>query len=398
MLFAVVVLGAGVGVIAVAVGRFRLPSFLAISAVALAYGFAVGMSANGLGRAFGQGFASALEKLGFLAVVGVLLASLLGRRSLPGPVALGFGILGGLGGSAGAGLALSQAVVPDAPRRAAALALAILVVHALALPSPLPTAAASVLSADFSRTLAVALPAAAVALAAALAMLARTMPRDTREGAYLGFGLIAVAVPVALLIVQALAQIPSEPLGRGAARDFYTALARPLLLSALALGLAFAITRRLQADRLAVTGWALPLLAIGASGGLGRIIDATGVAELTAEALLDPRLGLAAPFLAAAVVKTLQGNSLTAVLTASGMVEPLLPGLGLDSAIGRALAAAAVGAGSMAICHVNDPFFWIAAGMARLTPARALLVLSLGSLLAALAALATLAILARMLA
>ncbi|MGE4080850.1 MAG: GntP family permease, partial [Reyranella sp.] len=89
--------------------------------------------------------------------------------------------------------------------------------------------------------------------------------------------------------------------------------------------------------------------------------------------------------------KTMQGNSLTAVLTASGMVEPMLPALGLDSATGRAHAAAAVGAGSMAICHVNDPFFWIAASMGRLTPGRALLVVSLGSTAMAIGALVVLA-------
>ena len=79
------------------------------------------------------------------------------------------------------------------------------------------------------------------------------------------------------------------------------------------------------------------------------------------------------------------------MLTASGMVEPMLPALGLDSATGRALAAAAVGAGSIAICHINDPFFWIAAHMAGLSPARALRVISLGSLAISVAALGIIA-------
>jgi GntP family gluconate:H+ symporter len=73
------------------------------------------------------------------------------------------------------------------------------------------------------------------------------------------------------------------------------------------------------------------------------------------------------------------------------MVEPMLPALGLDSASGRALAAAAAGAGSMAICHVNDPFFWIAASMGRLSPGRALYVISLGSVVMAIGALVVLA-------
>jgi len=78
------------------------------------------------------------------------------------------------------------------------------------------------------------------------------------------------------------------------------------------------------------------------------------------------------------------------------MVEPMLPALGLDSATGRALAAAAVGAGSIAICHVNDPFFWIAAHMAGLSPTRALRVISLGSLAIAVAALGVVAALGLM--
>jgi len=69
----------------------------------------------------------------------------------------------------------------------------------------------------------------------------------------------------------------------------------------------------------------------------------------------------------------------------------MLPALGLDSPSGRALAAASVGAGAIAICHVNDPLFWIAAHMAGVTPTRALLLISLGSLGVAVTALGVLA-------
>src|SRR5262249_42950110 len=110
-----------------------------------------------------------------------------------------------------------------------------------------------------------------------------------------------------------------------------------------------------------------------------------------AEHALYPRFGLLTPFLAAAIVKTMQGNSLTAVLTASGMVEPMLPALGLDSASGRALAAAATAARAIAICHVNDPLFWSATSVGRLAAGRGLLVLSLGSAVMASGALVVLA-------
>jgi GntP family gluconate:H+ symporter len=155
--------------------------------------------------------------------------------------------------------------------------------------------------------------------------------------------------------------------------------------------LAVLFAGRWQPSALVGRSWAPLLLTVGAAGGLSRVFDETGMAELLAQNVLDARYGLLVPFLAAAIVKTMQGNSLSAVLTASGMVEPMLPALGLDSPTGRALAAAATGAGSIAICHLNDPFFWIAAHMGGLSPGRALRLVSLGSLLIALVALVLLA-------
>jgi len=187
--------------------------------------------------------------------------------------------------------------------------------------------------------------------------------------------------------------MPSEPLGKGGAREFYTGISKPLVLAVLAIALALLLSRRWQPAVLADTSWAPLLLTVGAAGGFARVLDETGMAELLAEYALDPRLGLLVPFLAAATVKTMQGNSLSAILTASGMIEPMLPALGLDSPTGRALAAAAAGAGSIAICHVNDPFFWIATHMAGVTPARGLRLIGLGSAVVALVALVLLVLL-----
>jgi GntP family gluconate:H+ symporter len=236
----------------------------------------------------------------------------------------------------------------------------------------------------------VGLPLALIAAILGWWHVARQVPASDVPGR-VGWAWLAVLVPLALLIVQAVAQMPSEPLGKGGAREFYIGISKPLMLAAVAITLGVLFAGRWQPSALAGRGWAPLLLAVGAAGGLSRVFDETGMAELLAEYVLHPRYGILTPFLAAAIVKTMQGNSLTAVLTASGMVEPLLPALGLDSAGGRALAAAAVGAGSMAICHVNDPFFWIAAAMAKLSPGRAIYVISLGSLVMAVGALVALA-------
>lgn len=372
------------------VQRIRLPAFLAIMATVVVYGIAADMTFQSIGKAFGLGFSNALEQVGLLVVAGALAGAVLLRTPLGTGTSAAAGALAGLGGSAAGGLALLQPAGQDAPRRALGMALTLLAVAALIAPSPLAVAATSVMKANLRTMLMVAVPVAIVAAALGWWHVARLEPATQAPGR-LDWAWLCIGIPIALLIVQAVAQMPSEPLGKGGAREFYTGIAKPLILTAIALTLAVVLARRWEPSTLVGRSWAPLLLAVGASGGLGRVFDETGMAELLAEYALHPRYGVLTPFLAAAIVKTMQGNSLTAVLTASGMVEPMLPALGLDSASGRALAAAAVGAGSMAVCHVNDPFFWIAASMGRLSPGRALYVISAGSALMAAGALIVIA-------
>lgn len=390
MLLASLLVPIAVGLIVLLVQRVRLPAFLAIMATVVVYGIAADMTFQSIGKAFGLGFTTAIEQTGLLVVAGALVSTVLLRAPLGTGMAAAAGVLGGLGGSAAGALALLQPAGQDAPRRALGMALTLLAVAALVAPSPLAVAAASVFKADLRTMLLIAVPVAVAAAILGWAHVARLESAPQAPGR-LDWAWLCVGIPVVLLIVQAIAQMPSEPLGKGGAREFYTGISKPLILTAITLTLAVVLAGRWEPSTLVGRSWAPLLLAVGASGGLARVFDETGMAELLAEYVVQPRYGVLTPFLAAAVVKTMQGNSLTAVLTASGMVEPLLPALGLDSPTGRSLAAAAVGAGSMAICHVNDPFFWIAASMARLSPGRALYVISLGSLLMAVGALVVLA-------
>jgi gluconate:H+ symporter, GntP family len=390
MLLASLLVPFAVVAIVLLVQRLHLPVFLAIMATVVVYGIAASMTFQSVGKAFGLGFAAALEQVGLLVVAGALVQALVLRTPIGTGMSAAAGALAGLGQSAAGGLALLQAAGQEAPRRALGLALTLLAVAALVAPSPLAVAAASVMKVGPGTMAMVGLPLALIAAILGWWHVARQVPASDVPGR-VGWAWLAVLVPLALLIVQAVAQMPSEPLGKGGAREFYIGISKPLMLAAVAITLGVLFAGRWQPSALAGRGWAPLLLAVGAAGGLSRVFDETGMAELLAEYVLHPRYGILTPFLAAAIVKTMQGNSLTAVLTASGMVEPLLPALGLDSAGGRALAAAAVGAGSMAICHVNDPFFWIAAAMAKLSPGRAIYVISLGSLVMAVGALVALA-------
>lgn len=390
MILASLLLPIAVAAIVFLVQKVRLPVFLAVMATVVVYGIAADMTFQSVGKAFGLGFATALEQTGLLVVAGALVGAVVLRAPLGTGTSAAAGVLAGLGASASGGLALLQPAGQDAPRRALGLALTLLAVAALLAPSPLAVATASVMKVSIRTEFMIAVPVAAVAIALGWWHVARQIP-STDEPGQLNWAWLCVAIPLVLLVVQSIAQMPSEPLGKGGAREFYIGISKPLMLAAIAITLAIVLARRWEPSALAGRSWAPLLLAVGASGGLARVFDETGMAELLAEYALHPRYGVLTPFLAAAIVKTMQGNSLTAVLTASGMVEPMLPALGLDSASGRAIAAAAVGAGSMAICHVNDPFFWIAAHMGRLSPGRALYVVSLGSAVMAIGALIVIA-------
>src|SRR5262249_6435152 len=102
--------------------------------------------------------------------------------------------------------------------------------------------------------------------------------------------------------------------------------------------------------------------------------------------LLPLHLGILLPLLVAALMKTLQGSSLVAAITAAGMIQPLLVPLGLDGETGRALAVLAIGIGSMTVAHINDPFFWLIGEHARLRNHQTLLVVVFGMIVQALVA------------
>lgn len=390
MLLASLLVPLAILAIVLLIQRLHLPAFLAIMATVVVYGIAADMTFQSVGKAFGLGFTAALEQVGLLVVAGALVQALVLRLPLGTGLSAVAGALAGLGSSPAGGLALLQPAGQDAPRRALGLALTLLAFAALVAPSPLAVAAGSVMKTDLRTLFMIGFPVALIAAIIGWWHVARQVPAGAVPGE-IGWAWLAIAIPIALLVAQSVAQMPSEPLGKGGAREFYIGISKPLMLAAIAITVGVLFAGRWQPSALAGRSWAPLLLAVGAAGGLSRVFDETGMSELLAEYALHPRYGILTPFLAAAIVKTMQGNSLTAILTASGMVEPMLPALGLDSAGGRALAAAAVGAGSMAICHVNDPFFWIAASMARLSPGRALYVISLGSLVMAVGALVVLA-------
>ncbi|MGQ9621108.1 MAG: GntP family permease [Bacteroidales bacterium] len=103
-----------------------------------------------------------------------------------------------------------------------------------------------------------------------------------------------------------------------------------------------------------------PILIVTAAGGtFGMVIKATGTGEAAGELLGRTGLGLVIPFIIAAILKTAQGSSTVAIITAASFTAPMLSALGLDTGTGRLLTMLSMGAGSMIVSHANDSYFWV---------------------------------------
>jgi gluconate:H+ symporter, GntP family len=420
-----------VALIAATQARLLHP-FLAIVVVAAAFGLAAGFSTAFVGKAFGAGFSQSIYSPGLVIVAAGFVAGLAESTGACGWLmaqaerwrwlgstwlAALSGLIAGIGATPSTAFALltpllratSGGAVPKRDAAPAALALAISASHGLMLFSPVPIAAAAILDAAWGRVVLFGLPLAIllivvgavwarwVSVVAAAPLPATPEPHaaatEKQSGWAAAILLVATVIPLLLLMVQSLGDIPSEPLGGGTAREMVIGVGRPLVLLLVAVGIMVIGTWQLAGKLLADAAWttrilgnvAAVLLTVGAAGGLQRLCQETGMAELLGERLLAWHVGgfggLLIPFLIAAVIKTLQGSSLVAAITAAGIAQPLLIPLGLGDDNGKALAALAIGAGAMTVSHINDDYFWLVAVSTGIRPLRALAALTAGTLL-----------------
>jgi len=102
----------------------------------------------------------------------------------------------------------------------------------------------------------------------------------------------------------------------------------------------------------------LIILLTGAGGVFKQILIDTGAGTMLAEYFSE--LGFSTllfSFLAAAVVRILQGSATVAMITAAGLTAPLV--LNVDSTIDRSLIVLAIASGASILSHVNDSGFWL---------------------------------------
>lgn len=173
---------------------------------------------------------------------------------------------------------------------------------------------------------------------------------------------LPVIVPIILMTLRSLVILEKENVNQ--LSKIFTIIGDPVV--ALAIGVLLAI---INGDRSkhslsrylssAVEKAGGILVIIGAGGAFGAVLAATNIGKGFSEMFDLRSLGIWFPFLLTALIKTAQGSSTVAIITASSIMLPLLSALGLDSENAKLLTVLAMGAGSMMVSHSNDAYFWV---------------------------------------
>ena len=410
----------GIAFILLSTLRWRIHAFYGLLGACLVTGLCAGMPLVTALDTAKEGFGRIIRSLCFIIVLGTTLGVLLEQngstaimariilqktgREKPARAMGLVGLLVGLPIFCDSGFIVLSGLARQLSRRTgvallpivSSLAVGLYSVHCLLPPHPGASAAAGALGVDMGKLILYGL---LVAIPAMLAGLVWTrFASKGRDGAAPSFAAAAdeesslpawqafapVAVPILLIALRAVL----VPAG-GVLPDWkkiLQAAGDPAV--ALGIGILFAlipyrktsVQSPKQVVRESVEKAGAILVIIGAGGAFGAILTQLHPEKYFTNMAFMLRMGIIFPFLLAFVLKTAQGSSTVAIITAASLVQPLLPALGLDSSAGRLLATLSMGAGSMAISHANDAYFWVIVKFSGLELDRVLRVYSLATL------------------
>jgi GntP family gluconate:H+ symporter len=394
-----------IAVIILLTAKYKLHAFYALLIACFVVGISVGMPVDRILDHAKSGFGHVMKSLAFLIVLGTALGVLLersgsthvmadwilkrtGEKKSPIAMAItgfvvglpifcdsGYIVLSGLANSLAKRTGISVAIL------AGALATGLYSVHCLIPPHPGMSAAGAQLNVDFGRLIAVGILVAIPSSVAGYLWTsfagkrweAKTAPSEHQTEEVRPFGkpgvimaFAPVIIPIVLIALKPF--LTNQTDAQTLITAFISVVGEPSI--ALTTGILLTLFNfRSKEDKKRITGSLSDaaekaggiLVIIGAGGAFGAILAATNPGAHFSSIAAGGSLGLFFPFLVTFVLKTAQGSSTVAIITAASLTYPLLPALQLDGENGALLAALSMGAGSMMISHANDAYFWVIA-------------------------------------
>jgi len=414
--------------------HLKIHPFLALFMVSILYGLVVGMPYQEIILSINNGFGNTLGKIGLIIFLGVIIGAFLentggaysiaekvlkiiGSKRIPSAMGIigyvvsipvfadsGFLLLHPLNKS------LSKKAKASLAASAVALGLGLLASHTLVPPTPGPIAAAGILDADLGLVIALGIPISLVALTAGIVFARKYAARtyidpdlgETFDEAKKNNAIdrpgpmrssIPILAPIFLIVLKSI--LNSERTGwEHPLLDIIQFLGEPVIALSIGVFLCLLLPKKLDKDMLSATGWvgkavkdaASIVLITGAGGIFGAILQNSGIAEVLGTTLTDYNLGIFLPFLLAAALKTAQGSSTVALITAASIILPMMQSLGFESDLDKALVVVALGAGSSVVSHANDSFFWVVTQMSGMDVKTGYRLFSMGTLVLGLTA------------
>ncbi len=413
--------------------------FLALLAACIVMGFLAGIDAVTVLGAVAGGFGNTLKSIGIVIAAGTIIgeyldrsggAKVLANRILKktgdkhAPLSLGVtGYIVSIPVFCDSGFivlsSLKDAIAKRTGLSTVALAIALsaglYTTHVFVPPTPGPLAAAATLQADIGLVLILGLIISVPVMLAGLLWARLYCSRFTIEAEKKesdiksiesrddpGFlsSLAPILVPIILIAMKSIADSPGSPFGEGAIQKLFLFAGDPII--ALLTGVLFAFgmakeigvknRRKWIEEGLGKAGTII--LITGAGGAFGEVLRTTDLADHAESFTAAGALGIAIPFLISSFLKTAQGSSTVAIITAAAISVPLLGSIGLDSETGKALAVLAIGAGAMTVSHVNDSYFWVVAKFSNMDTSTALKTHTLATLIMGITGLVSIQIMA----
>jgi len=391
--------------------------FLALLGGGISMGFLAGIDAETVLGSVAGGFGSTLKSIGIVIAAGAIIGEYLdksgGAKVLANsilnktgdknaPLSLGItGYIVSIPVFCDSGFivlsSLKDAIAKRTGLSAAALAIALsaglYTTHVFVPPTPGPLAAAATLGADVGIILILGLIVSVPVMLAGLLWARLYCSRFTIEYKVDQTGkngkpeesepsfiaaLAPILLPILLIAMKSIAELPGNPFGEGAVQKVFIFAGDPI--TALLTGVLFAfimasgigVENRRKWIEGGLTKAGTIILITGAGGAFGEVLRSTELSEFAGNFAAAGALGIAIPFIISAFLKTAQGSSTVAIITASAITLPLLGSFGLDSETGKALAVLSIGAGAMTVSHVNDSYFWVVAKFSNMDTSTAL--------------------------
>jgi GntP family gluconate:H+ symporter len=392
---------AGIAIIVWLTAKWRVHPFFALLIASFVVGLGVQLPVLEIVNTAKEGFGNIMKSLGFIIVLGTALGVILERNGSTGVMAnyilkkignrypaLAMSITGfivGLPIFCDSGFIVLSGLNSTLARRtgtrviimAVSMATGLYAVHCLIPPHPGAAAAAGIIGVSYGKLIItgiiVAVPAMIVGyLYAGYAgkKIAIAEQEENEEEIIISKtalpsvlnAFLPVIIPIILIAVKSMMATNQE----GVWKIFYF-LGDPVI--ALSVGVVLALSASKPWNMSNTNNWLQEsaekaggiLVIIGAGGAFGAVLAATKIGQHFSEVLPLAGMGILFPFLLTSVLKTAQGSSTVAIITAASIVQPLLPVLGFVTPDDKLICVLAMGAGSMMVSHANDAYFWVIA-------------------------------------